>query len=241
MSRLPRAAGDILAEAGLEAASAAARAAPGERVHDVRVACRRLRAYWRLLGAAAGGLASRRRRRELTLAARSLASAREREALHALARELASSDAALAAPLSGFPRRLPSATASARLEKNLARAAAVLKASARALAPAARSARRADLRHGLKKLKRKLERARELAVRRGGAADLHECRKRLKELRFVREAFGAPGSEVRGLRKAGDELGAARDLRLLAEKTKVPRGALETRARKLQDAALSRI
>ena len=241
MSRLPRAPGAGLAAAGLEAAASPARASSGRRVHAVRVACKRLCSYWRVLKVAAGAGVARRRRRDLSRVARFLAVPRERDALRALARKLARSDRELAVPLSAFLRRLPPPPAPGSLKRKLDLAASELEVSARSLALAALPARRSDLRKGLKALKRRLESARGRAARGGGAAELHACRKRAKDLMHLLEAFDAAPSSVKELRRAGRDLGLARDLRTLSSRARLRDGKLEKRARKLEAAALARL
>jgi CHAD domain-containing protein len=241
MSRLPHAAGAALASAGLNAAEGPARGRPGERVHAVRVACKRLRSYWRALKAASGAGVARRRRRELSRVARFLAVPRERDALRALAREFSRSDRELAVPLSAFLRRLPPPPPPGSLNRKLDLAASELEASARSLALAALPARRSELRKGLKALKRRLEKARDRAERGGRGAGLHACRKRAKDLLHLLEAFGGAPSSVRELRKSGRDLGLARDLRTLAARARLRGGKLEKMAGRLEDAALARL
>jgi hypothetical protein len=193
-----------------------------------------------LKGAADAGVA-RRRRRELSRVARFLAVPRERGVMRALARKLARSERELAVPLSAFLRRLPPPPAPGSLKPKLDLAASELEASARSLALAALPARRSELRKGLKALKRRLERARARAARGSRAADLHACRKRAKDLLHLLEAFGAPPASVGELRKAGQGLGLARDLRTLASRARLRDGKLEKMARRLEAAALARL
>lgn len=230
-----------MAAAGLEAAERPARARSGERVHAVRVACKRLRSLWRAVKAAAGGGVARRRRREISRVARFLAAPRERDALRALALKLARSDRELAAPLSRFLRRLPPAPDAGTLRRKVDRAAAALETTSRALARAALSARRSEVRTGLDSLERRLERARRRAARGRDVSDFHACRKRAKDLKHVLEAFDASPSVVKSLQAAGDELGLARDLRTLASRAGLRGGKLEKKARKLEAAALARL
>jgi hypothetical protein len=241
MSRLLRAPGAVLAAACLKASAAPARARREARVHAVRVASRHVRSLWRLLKFTAGARASRRQRRTLSRAARFLAAPRERDALRVLARKLARSEKELAVPLSAFLRRLPPPRDSASIERKLDLASAAIEHSAVVLARTALSARRADVRRGLKSLKRTLRRARRRAVRRGAVADLHACRKRAKDLKFIFEVFDLSKPAARRYRKAAEKLGTARDLRALSSKAGLRDGCLVKKARKLESAALSRL
>lgn len=241
MSGLPREPGGVLAAAGGEAVLESARAAPAERVHAVRVATKKLRSYWRVLIPSVGAAAARRRRRELSRAARALAGAREREVLGALARELSRSEKKLARPLAEALARLPPKPASRVLERELRAAAARLEDSARALNDAGRRAKRRDVRKGLKRLERKLERARRRARRRGERADVHRCRKRAKDLKYILDSFGIRPSAAGRFGKAADELGDARDLRQLAFRAGLEGGRLERMARELERSGLSRL
>lgn len=241
MSGFPRASGGALAAAGVEAVLESARAEPGERVHAVRVAAKKLRSYWRLLSPAVGGATARRRRRELSRAARLLADAREREVLGGLVRELSRSEKDLSRPLAAALRRLPPPPAPGVLERGLRSAAARLEDSQRALAAGSRRATRRDIRRGMKKLERKLERAFRRARREGEKSDIHRCRKRAKDLKYALDAFDIRRKAAKRFGKAADELGDARDLRRLAFRASRTGGRLEKMARALERSGLSRL
>jgi CHAD domain-containing protein len=241
MRALPRAAGSKLAAAGIEAAASWERAKNADRVHDARVASKRLRTFWRVLGPSIGAAAARRRRSELSRAARFLAVARERDVLADLARGLARSEKDLADPLAAFLTRLPPAPSPRALERKLRAVAERLESSSRALERAARRARPKGLREGLQSLKRKLEKARAQARVGGDMTDLHACRKRAKDLKYILEALDMSRSSARRFGKAADELGDARDLRMLAARARLRDVRLETKARRLEAAALARL
>jgi len=241
LSRLPRAAGRVLAAAGGEAVLESSRAGRPQRVHAVRVAAKKLRTYWRVLRPALGRASADRRGRALSRAARVLAGERERDVLAGLARKLSRSEKDLARPLAGFARRRPAPGRAGALERRLRAVEARLADSERELERDAKGARRRDLRKGLKRLERKLERARERARRKGEPADIHRCRKRAKDLKYVFEAFGMRPKSARRFGKAADELGDARDLRTLASRAGLEDGRLEKRARKLERSGLSRL
>jgi len=241
VSGLPRAAGRVLAAAGGEAVVESSRAESRRRVHAVRVASKRLRSYWRVLRPSIGRASADRRGGALSSAARALAGARERDVLAALARKLSRSEKDLAGPLASFARSLPPPLPAEVLERRVRAVASRLDASDRELQRDAKSARRRDLRKGLKKLERKLERARRRARRGGAQADLHRCRKRAKDLKYILEALGMRPKSAKRYGKAADELGDARDLRVLAERAGLRDGRLEKRARDLERAGLSRL
>lgn len=238
--KVPRAAAAALAAAAREAASRPARAEPPEKVHAARVASKRLRSYWRALIPVVGKAESRRRRAALSRSARALAAARERDVLRILSRRLAREERVFARPLTAFAGRLRP-TPPASIAKGLTLAARELASSARALAAAAREASHSDLQKGVDAIKRKLKTARRDAARRGQIADLHLCRKRAKDLQYLDEAFDVKPHAARRFRQAADLLGDARDLRRLAQRAKLPEGALRERIHELEGEALARL
>jgi len=242
MTPLP-APGAALAAAAREAASAAAKSPRARRLHDARVAAKRLRAYWRLLIVALGRREPRRRCRALGRAARVLSDARDAQSLRALALGLAKTAKGPSLhALSVLLRRLPRPAGRAALAGPLDALTRELASSAEALETTASGAASADVRAGRARLERRLSRSARRAARGGRIEDFHAARKRAKDLQYALEALGASKTETKPSRVAAEKLGKARDLTRLS---RLAEGALSRalarRAAELQDSALRRL
>lgn len=239
MTPLP-APGAALAAAAREAASSAAKSPRARRLHDARVAAKRLRAFWRLLIPALGRKEPRRRGRALGRAARVLSDARDAQALRALALGLAKTAKGPSQhALSALMRRLPRPASRAALAGPLDALTRELAASTGALEKAAGRAASADVRAGRARLERRLARAAARAARGGRIEDFHAARKRAKDLQYALEALGASKTETKPARDAAEKLGKARDLTRLSRLAKGALSrALARRAAELQDSAL---
>lgn len=237
--RLP-APGAALAAAARGAAAFAASAPPSRRLHDARVASKRLRSLWRLLTPAVGTSRARLRRRALSRASRVLSDARDAESQRALALDLARAKKGPAwLGLGALIRRLPRPAGRDALAGPLASLTRAMDASARALGRTPTT--RAAARDGLSRLHGRLERAAARAARDGRPEDFHETRKRAKDLQYALEALGRR-PDAAPAREAAARLGRARDLTRLA---RLADGALarelERLARRDQSWALERL
>jgi CHAD domain-containing protein len=194
------------------------------RVHRARVSSKRLRAAWRLARPALGKKTVRLQVRRLSAASRALSAFRDAETLRLLA-----AARRVRAPLPKLPDPGP---ALRRLE------AALAASSADFLACGAEP----RLGEGLPRSRRRLRKAARRARAARGAARapaLHAARRRAKDLQYQLELLARKKRERRRAKKAGRELGQARDLRRLAGRAHAP--ALGAEARLLERRALRRL
>jgi len=215
--RAPRRVPGLRPDASRALSIAAESAARASGLHDSRVAGKRLRALWRLLFYRVGREESDHRRRALAHAARALGSARDLESVRQLATALACDPADEAG--SACARALgllPEPPRDAALAGPLAALVHASHSSAHALIAAVVGASGDDLRRGLERLHRRLAKGVKRARRSPGAEELHDCRKRAKDLQYALEALATDRVRAGLCREAAERLGRARDLRRLA-------------------------
>jgi len=227
-------------ELAIETLTAAEDAATA--VHETRKAIKRLRAIDRLLRSTLTEKRRRRRRKALQGAAQALAGARDAEVLLATLEETVASDARRLARRQGV-RRLRAALTDERAKQRreleappYAGVDAALVALSRleeAPHPGSKRAARKAIARELASIYAEGRDAMARARRREAVADMHEWRKRVKDLRYAAEALTAASSEdprartIRQLAERADRLGEVlgdeHDLAMLEIRVKAER------------------